>query len=153
MNFDVRVVNSVEEIGQQAWDRLSQGRPFSRYRWYRFGEAVLGDDPPVYIILFHEGEPVARASLWFMRELPMYLEPKILERMVEALLRRWPLVSCQVPFGGDPDLILPEPPLRDPALNLIAQIAREQARQRKASFLSFPYLEDHETRYPGWARA
>ncbi len=150
MNFDVQIANSVEEIGQQAWDHLSQERPFSRYRWYRFGEVVLDIDRPLYIVLFHKGEPVARASLWFMEELPMLLEPKLLERLVGAMLRRWPLVSCQVPFGGYSDLILPEPPLRDPALETIAENARRLAIQRKASFLSFPYLENHVTQYPGW---
>ena len=46
MEFDVQIVHSVEEIGQEAWDHLAGDRPFASYRWYRFGERVLADNVP-----------------------------------------------------------------------------------------------------------
>jgi predicted N-acyltransferase len=153
MSLDLRVVHSVAEIGQEAWDRLAGDRPFASYRWYRFGETVLAGDLPVYLLLYRSGEPVARATFWVRRNEPVPLGPGLLRRLVEALLRRWPLLICQAPLADASGLILPEPSLRGEALAIIARAAQEEAQRHRASFVPFVYLGPEEAACSGWPRA
>jgi len=150
MGFDVQIAHSVEEVGQEAWDRLAGDRPFASYRWYRFGEAVLADNLPIYIILSLDREAVARATFWLRRNEPVPMPAGPVRRLVEWLLRRWPLLLCQAPLADVPGLVLPDPPLRDEALAVIGQQALEQARHHGVSFVVFVYLEEVETRWAGW---
>jgi predicted N-acyltransferase len=60
--FDVQVAHSVEEVGQAAWDYLGDGQPFTSFRWYRFAEAALSSDQPIYVVLSRQGEPLASAD-------------------------------------------------------------------------------------------
>ena len=114
----VQVVHSVKEIGQETWDRLGQGRPFTGYRWYRYGEAVLADDVPVYILLSQGSEPLACGTFWLRGQEALPVESRMVRRIVEVMLRRWPALMCQSPIAGAAGLILPDPPLRDVALEL-----------------------------------
>jgi len=150
MSFDVQIAHSVTEIGPEAWDRLSGDRPFASYRWYRLGEVVLTDDRPIYVVLSLGGEPVGGAALRVTHSDQAAIQAGPLRALVRALLRRWPLLLCQAPFTGSSGLILPAPPLRDAALETIARIAQDQARQHRVSFLAFPYLEPYEASYAGW---
>ncbi len=151
MDFDVQIVQSVQEIGQEAWDRLGGGRAFTSYRWYRFGEAVLSDDTPVYIILSHRGEAVARATFWLTRQEALStISSKIIRGLVQAVIRHWPLLVCRSPLSTTSGLILPDPPLREVALKTIAQVAQEQARRYRASFSIFDYLENHQAEGMAW---
>jgi predicted N-acyltransferase len=151
--FDLQIAHSVQEVGQEAWDRLSGSQPFASYHWYRFGETVLTDDTPIYLILSHEGEAVARATFWLKRQEPLPISSTALRRLIEALLRRWPLLVCRSPLSSASGLILPEPPLRDLALKIIARCARELTQQYRTSFLLFDYLQHHETEWAGWPEA
>jgi len=153
MSFTVQIAHSVQEIGPEAWDRLSGNRPFASFRWYRYGEAALSDNTPIYIILSHSGQAIARATLWLRREEPIPLTSKLLRSTATALLRRRPLLLCQSPLANTSGLILPDPPLREAALTTIGQVALEQARQHKASFLAWVYLEPQEARLAGWPDA
>jgi predicted N-acyltransferase len=151
--YDVLIAHSVQEIGPEAWDRLAGDRPFASYRWYRFGEAVLADNLPIYLILSQDGEPVARATFWLRRNEPLPISSPVVRTMVEPVFRRWPLLVCQAPLADVCGLILPDPPLRDPALATIGQVAQDLVRRYRASFALFVYLEDDETRWPGWPPA
>ena len=152
MSLDVQIAHSVDEIGQQAWDRLGQGRPFTSYRWYRFGENVMDYTKPHYIIVYQQGEPVARATFWLTSRELMPLESNAMNNVLHFLLRHWPLLICQSPISSAAisGLILPEPPLRDEALALLATTARDLLDQLKGSFAIFSYLDEDETRLPGW---
>jgi predicted N-acyltransferase len=150
MDFEIQIVHSIQEIGQEAWDRLGGGRPFASYRWYRFGETVLADNTPIYVVLSRQGEPVARGTFWLRRREQLPLSSKIVRRLIEALLHRRPLLICQSPLVESPGLILPEPPLRDAALETIAQVALEQSQHHRASFLGYVYLKKQQAAYPGW---
>jgi predicted N-acyltransferase len=152
--FDIQVAHSVEEIGQEAWDRLGGGRPFASYRWYRYGETVLADDVPIYIVLSHQGEPVARGTFWLRRREQLPISSRIVRLLIETILSRWPLLTCQSPLLEASGLILPQDPtLRDRAVAIIAQVAQEQARGYRASFVACDYLEAHEARSAGWPDA
>lgn len=153
MSFEVQLAHSVREIGPEAWDRLSGGRPFTSYRWYSYGEAVLADNTPIYIILHHQGEPAARATFWLRRREALPIASRLARRAVEAILHRWPLLLCSTPLADASGLILPDPPLRDEALGVIAQVALDQARRHRVSFVGCAYLSEQEARQAGWPRA
>lgn len=150
MSLQVQVAHSVQEIGQEAWDRLAGDRPFARYRWQRFGERVLADNLPVYVVVWRRDEPVAGATFWLRHNEPVPLSSWLLRGGVARLMRRWPLLICQAPVADAPGLLLPEPPLRDEALGLIARQAAREARRLGASFSVFVYLDPAESRLPGW---
>lgn len=153
MDFNVQVVHSVEEIGQEAWDYLSAGRPFASYRWYRFGETVLTNDTPIYIVLSRQGKPVARATFWLRRQQPLYIESKFLRRLIQMILLHRPLLLCESPLAPSSGLVLPGSSLREAAVETIAQIAQDQARQHRACFLGCVYLEEDEAKCTGWPDA
>jgi len=150
MNFDLAVVHGVREIGQESWDHLGGGQPFASYRWYRFGETVLAGDEPVYIVLSQGDQAIARGTFWLKRQEPLPISLGAVRRLMQTLINRWPLLMCHSPLANAPGLILPDPPLRDAALETIAQAALEIARQKRASFVLFPHLERHETSRGGW---
>jgi len=150
VSFDLQFHSSVEEVGQEAWDRLSGDIPFASYRWYRFGEAVLQDDIPLYLILSSGGEPVARATFWLKRQETLPIASSVVRRLVATILRRWPLLVCRSPLSSTSGLVLPQPPMRDLALKTIIRQAWELAQQHRASLLLFDYLERQALDWPVW---
>ncbi len=153
MNLDIQIAHSVEQIGQAAWDYLAEGRPFSSYRWYRYGETVLADNKPIYVILSHHGEPVARATFWLRWREALPLSSRIVRRALEALIRRRPLLMCQAPVSDAPGMILPAGELREAALRVMAQVAQDQAHAYRASFLAWLYLQEYDAWCAGWPDA
>ncbi|MBN1284449.1 MAG: GNAT family N-acetyltransferase [Anaerolineae bacterium] len=150
MDFDVEIVHSAAEVGQEQWDRLGAGHAFASYRWYRFGEAVMAGETPIYIILSHSGEAVARATFWLARREPLPVASKMLRCLAQTALRRWPPMLCRSPLANISGLILPGPPLRDAAFRTLIRVAQEQARRHRASFLAFDFLEHDQARWPAW---
>jgi predicted N-acyltransferase len=152
VNFDIQIVHSVEEVGQEAWDQLGRERPFASYRWYRFGETVLIKDTPIYVILSLGGEPVARATFWLTSQEPVDTGPRIIVGYVLPLiLRRWPLLLCRSPLFGSSGLILPDDPqLHKAALETITQVAQDLARKYRVSFLVFDCLKQQEVEQLTW---
>jgi predicted N-acyltransferase len=150
MAFEVRVVHSIREIGQESWDRMAGRRPFASYRWYCLGETVLADNLPLYIVLFRQGEPRACGTFWLRREEPLPIPSGLLRRAVGSLLRRWPLMICQAPLVDASGLMLPDDCQRDEAVATIAGVAREQAQTHDASFVACIYLEPQEAYLAGW---
>jgi predicted N-acyltransferase len=149
--FDVEIAHSIKDIGRDAWDHLSQDRPFASYRWYRFGETVLADNVPFYIILSHHGEPVARGTFWLRSREQLSISSMVVRYLIETLLRHRPLLVCRAPLVDSSGLILPEEQaLREAALKIVSRVAQEQAQQFWASFLLFDYLGEEETQYAGW---
>ncbi len=151
--FDVQVARSVEEIGQAAWDRLGAGQPFASFRWYRFAEAALNSDQPIYVVLSRQGEPLARATFWLKRREYLPVTSKIAYHLLQTLIRVRPLLVCRSPLSSLSGLILPPPPLRDAAIATLATTAQEIARQHGVSFTLFDYLEAPEQQSSGWTDA
>jgi Acetyltransferase (GNAT) domain len=147
--FEIKTTCSVDEVGTEAWDSLSGGRPFQSARWYRYGEQVMAGCRPVYIILSHERRPVARGTFWQVRDEPIPVSAPV-RRWLTPILQRWPLLICRSPVSNSSGLILPEPPLREPALRMIAEAAARVLRRSGGSFLVFDYMEGSQTKLPGW---
>jgi|WetSurMetagenome_2_1015567.scaffolds.fasta_scaffold185072_2 hypothetical protein len=150
MDFTVQIAHSVDEIDRDAWEHLGAGRPFSSMRWYRFGEAVLKENPPTYIFLSHQGEPVARAAFWLNRQEWLPVTSKILRQGLEQLLKQWPLFVCETPLASMPGLILPDSPLHVKAIKDIASCASFLGKDQKASFTIFSYTQPEDARKKIW---
>ncbi|MBN1967097.1 MAG: hypothetical protein JW910_20755, partial [Anaerolineae bacterium] len=148
--FEVQVAHHVDEVGQPAWDALSDGQPFSSYRWYRFAEAVLGEALPVYIVLRQDGQPVARSTFWLQWEEPLPVPAGLTHRALKGLIRRWPLLICRSPLSSLPGLVLPPPPMQAEALRQMAEVALKLGRQHGASFIFYDYLEPGQLTLTGW---
>ncbi|HEX2906307.1 MAG TPA: GNAT family N-acetyltransferase [Phototrophicaceae bacterium] len=141
-NPDIRVMRRVAEIGQEQWDFLSQKMPFTSYHWYRFGETVLADDAPTYVTLDWDGEPVARATFWLTRKEPLPIKSSPLRSLARHAFYRAPLFFCRSPLAKAAGLILPaDKTLRRAAFEQLTQFGLQMARQSRASFVIFDYLE------------
>jgi predicted N-acyltransferase len=141
------IVHSVEAVGQAEWDRLSAGRPFASYRWYRFGETVMADCRPVYILVRRGGETIARATFWLVGNEPLPIESKTVRSALQAYLRRRPLLICRSPLAYLSGLILPEQNPEN-CLRLIVDTAKSALRGLKGSFLLFDFMEAGRDDWP-----
>lgn len=152
MRFDIQIAYGVQEIDQASWDHMGEGRPFTSYRWYRFAQAVLADEAPIYVILSYAGEPVARATIQVIRHEPIEVPVILAERGIAFLLRRWPLLSCRTPLANRSGLILPDDPqLRAVALQRMSEVMLELGQHHRASFMAFDYLGPQAMGWPWMA--
>jgi hypothetical protein len=150
MNFETVIVHRIEEIDPQVWDRLNQGQPFASHAWYRFGEKVLSNTSPIYILIKTGTEWIARASFWLTDDEPLPVQSGLLRNGLAAALARWPLLICRSPLAETSGLALPEPPLRGPAMAAIAAAARDSLRKGRGSFLLFDYLDGAQASWADW---
>jgi predicted N-acyltransferase len=150
IDFDIRIVHSVEEVDQAEWDALGGGKPFSSHRWYRYGEKTMSDCIPVYILLYQQDQLLARATFWVIRNEPLPLPPGPLRIAAQAILKRWPLFICRSPLSNSSGLALPDPPLRNAALAEISTIALRQAALHHSSMLAFDYLDPWTVENTKW---
>ena len=148
-DFEILTASCVDEVGAEAWDTLSAGRPFQSARWYRFGELVMEGCQPLYIILSVDQCPVARATFWLVRDEPL-VGSRYIRGLLHPVMQRWPLLICRSPLSNSSGLILPEPPLQAQAIRLIAETAFKAIQRLHASFLIFDYLEHIQTNWPDW---
>ena len=142
--LQVRTFFSIKEIDARAWDRLSGQLPFQSYNWYTFGERVLFDCLPVYLLVYEENNLVARASMWLIQNEPLPKMPRPVKWIIAALLKRWPLLICRSPLANTSGIIVEDNLRREAILATLTQAALEQARQRKASIVLFDFLTESE---------
>ncbi|HEX9839909.1 MAG TPA: GNAT family N-acetyltransferase [Anaerolineales bacterium] len=149
-NFSVRTAFSVHEIDAGAWNQLSDRKPFQSHRWYVFGEQVMSDCRPIYLLAYADDTLIARASLWLVRNEPV---PKMLgplRRVAVAMLKRWPLLICRSPLAYTTGLVLADETRRPEILSEFAKASLIVASQQRASFVIFDYLSQANTR--DWPR-
>jgi predicted N-acyltransferase len=146
--LDFQIAHSITEIDPESWDRLSAGRPFTSHQWYRYGEAVLADCEPIYLIVHQHGQPIARATFWRTPNEPLPIESALLRQTVQPLLKRWPLLICRSPLSSSSGLVLPAPPMREVAQAVIIAKATELLHEKGCSFLTFQYLPQEESDWP-----
>jgi len=148
-DFKTLIASSVDEVGAQAWDALSASRPFQNARWYRFGESVMENCQPCYVILKQGELPIARATFWRIRNEPLSVPPFI-RSILAPIFRHWPLFICRSPLSNSSGLILPEGEQQNDALTIIAEAASGELRKSRGSFIIFDYLDADQTECPGW---
>lgn len=139
-NLSVKTASSIHEMDAQLWNQLSAGKPFQSYEWYVYGEQVMSDCQPVYLLAYDGDTLVARASLWLMRNEPV---PKMLGRwrkVAAAIFRRWPLLICRSPLSYSTGLVFGDDSRRQDVLSEFAKTALHVAKKQRASFVIFDYL-------------
>ena len=143
-NLTIKTAQSINEINPQTWDKLSAGNPFQSHRWYQFGERVMHDCPPTYLLAYHEDELIGRAALWEIKNEPLPISPGIGRTLTESTLRRRPLLICRSPLSSTGGLILPEGALREETLNALSTAALNISRQNHCLALVFDFLNKAE---------
>ncbi|HSL30125.1 MAG TPA: GNAT family N-acetyltransferase [Anaerolineales bacterium] len=138
----IRVLNSIHEIEASSWDQLSGEEPFQSHRWYAFGERVMSDCRPVYVLAYDRDVLIARACLWLVRNesLPPKL-PEFLKRSISMLINRWPLLICRSPVANCSGLSLPDDERRAAILLRLTRSALTAGRQLGASIVLFDFLK------------
>jgi predicted N-acyltransferase len=73
-------------------------------------------------------------------QLPVLSKPT--RSVMQAALRRWPLLICRSPLAKTSGLLIPDnPQMAAPILNLITHTVRDFAANHGVSFMLFDYLE------------
>ncbi|HKJ37794.1 MAG TPA: hypothetical protein VJ972_03390 [Anaerolineales bacterium] len=148
-NIQVQVHKSIQEIDPKIWDQIAATRGFQSHRWYTFGERVMHDCPPTYLVAWDGDKPVAGAAFFKIKNEPLPL-PKIARQFMSSILKRRPLLVCRSPLADTSALLLPGEPLRDDALSAIAQVAQNEFKEQRCSFLVFDFLLTEQLKYPSW---
>jgi predicted N-acyltransferase len=149
-NFNLRTYQQIAGIDPGLWDGAAPGQPFGSHRWHSFAETVMADCRPFYILVF-DGERLAgRAAFYLVPSEPLPLEPIFLRGFAQKFFRRWPLMIGRVPFAGLSGIVLPEGVARAQVLGQVAAAARRQAREWRASFVFFDFVEKELAGAAGW---
>lgn len=141
----MQVAHSVTEVNETAWNELSTGRPFQSHRWYAFGERVMSDCKPFYLLAFQEGKLIGRATLWEIHNEPLPAPPGMGRAILGAILRRYPLLVCRSPLSNASGLILPSDSLRGGVLGAICESALSLSKQTRSLALMFDFLSKQES--------
>jgi predicted N-acyltransferase len=139
-NLRVKTASSIHEIDAELWNQLSDGKPFQSYQWYVFGEQVMSDCQPIYLLAYEGEVLIARASLWLVRNEPV---PKMLGQMrkpATTIFKRWPLLICRSPLSYTTGLMFADESRRQDILSEFTKTALCLARKQRASFIIFDYL-------------
>lgn len=145
----VQAYKSIQEIDPEIWDQIAATRGFQSHRWYTFGERVMHDCPPTYLIAWDGDKPIASAAFFKIKNEPLPL-PKIARQFMSSILKRRPLLICRSPLADTSALLLPGEPLRDDAHSAIAQAAQDEFKEQRCSFLVFDFLLTEQLKYPSW---
>ena len=145
----VKTYKGIEEIPLETWNTVAANRGFQSHSWYSFGERVMHDCPPTYLIAWDGDHPIASAALFKIKNEPLPL-PKVARQFMSSVLKRRPLMMCRSPLADTSALLLPGEPLRDEVLPLLASAAQDEFKKQRCSFLVFDYLLTEQLKYPSW---
>ncbi len=145
-DFSIKVANTIHDIDAATWDRLSAGRPFQSHRWYAFGERVMSDCPPTYLLVLEGTELIARACLWLVRNEPLPLPPG-LRAGFRYILQNHPLLICRSPLSDSTGLIFAENSSQE-AKCLLVDAAQKEVKRQRASFLLFDFMDAAQNAWP-----
>jgi hypothetical protein len=147
--LSVKTHKSTSEIPPELWDQIAAGRGFQSHGWYTFGEQVMHDSPPTYLIAWDGDQPIASAALFKIKNEPLPL-PKVARQFMSSVLKRRPLLMCRSPLADTSALLLPGEPRRDEVLPVITNAAQDEFKKQRCSFLVFDYLLTEQLKYPSW---
>lgn len=145
----IQTAKSILEIDPQIWDQIAANRGFQSHRWYAFGEKVMADCPPTYLVAWDGDTPLGCAALFKIKNEPLPL-PKIARQFMSSILKRRPLLICRSPLADTSALLLPGEPLRDDVHFALAQAAQSEFKEQRCSFLVFDFLLTEQLNYKSW---
>jgi predicted N-acyltransferase len=145
-NLTIKTAKSIMEINEQDWDKLSAGKPFQSRRWYQFGERVMNDCEPIYLLAYRGDALIGCAALWKIHNEPILTSSRVGSALLQLILRRWPLLICRSPLSSTAGLILPpDEPLRSETLKALSETALNVSRQNQGLALIFDFLSKRES--------
>jgi len=147
--LQVQVHKSIQEIDPKIWDQIAATRGFQSHRWYTFGERVMHDCPPTYLVAWDGDKPVASAAFFKIKNEPLPL-PKVARQFMSSILKRRPLLVCRSPLADTSAMLLPGEPMRDNALSALALSAQNEFKEQRCSFLVFDFLLTEQLKYKSW---
>ncbi len=143
--IDIQIADSVKEIDAREWNNLSAGLPFQSHTWYLFGEQVMTDCEPMYLLAYRDGELLGRGCFWVIRNEPLPQYAGMWRVILKPILRNWPLLICRSPLSYTSGLVLPnDSSVRKEITRLFVEAALAQGHKKKCSFLLFDYLSKGE---------
>ncbi|HEY9153031.1 MAG TPA: GNAT family N-acetyltransferase [Anaerolineales bacterium] len=142
----VEIVRSLHDFDPVKWDSFSAGRAFQSYRWYQFGERVMGDCPLTILLVRNGDRLVARATLWLIQNEPLPL-PIGLRVGFRYFLQNHPLLICRSPLSDSNGLILADN-LDQESKRLLQMAAQDELKRQHASFLLFDFMNAIENAWP-----
>lgn len=104
----------------------------------------MHDCEPVYLLAYQNQELIGRAALWTIRDEPLPIRPGAGRAILQAILRRWPLLICRSPLSNTTGLVLPPGPFGEEALRAMTRSALAVSSQRHCLFLLFDFLNREE---------
>ncbi len=143
----MKVVHHVREVDADTWDDLSGEMPFQSHHWYQFGEQVMEDCEPFYVLVFQGPRLVGRAALWKVRNEPLPKMPALLRTSLSALFRVSPLLICRSPLAFTHGVALADDLDPAPILSALSTCAMEIAREQSCSFVLFDYLKTSDAEH------
>jgi len=143
--INIRIANSISEIDATEWNNLSSDLPFQSHSWYAFGERVMGDCEPIYLLAYLHGKLLGRGCFWVIRNEPLPQYAKRWRFVLKPMLQKWPLLICRSPLSYTSGLVLPEDMvMRKEVIDLFVHTALAQGHQKGCSFLLFDFLSKEE---------
>lgn len=147
-HINIQTASSIHDIDPAVWDGLGGTLPFQSRAWFVFGERVMADSSPTYLLAYQAGIPVGRAVFWLIRNEPLPLPPGLLRRVIMSALRKWPLFICRSPLANTSAVFISKGVDRKAVLSALTEAALTEGRRRGASIVLFDFLEVSEAQ--GW---
>jgi predicted N-acyltransferase len=137
--------NTINQIDSGIWDDLSAGMPFQSHAWHQFGEKVLADCLPIYLLAYQNEALIGRAVFWITRNEPLPKSVGWLRMVLLPILRTYPLLICRSPIAQTSGLLIS--PKVDDSRDVVAALidaALVHGRQKKCSALVLDYLSQSQ---------
>jgi predicted N-acyltransferase len=145
-HIKIQVFQRISDIAQDDWDKLSKDSPFQSHRWYQYGERVMSDCQPRYLLACQNDLIIGRAALWKIDNEPLPKMPAPIKQAIVAAIRKWPLLICRSPLSFTHGFVVADDVARNEVLSAISEYALKTAREEKVSFLIFDYLNTTDMR-------
>ncbi len=119
---------------------------FTSWNWYQYGEIVLANSQPLYIVVEEDARPVARATFWVKRADALPIASNLLYHSMNAVFSRWPLLICQSPLASVSGLLLPDGSEQEEVFGLLMDQASIAAQEVGASFLVLDFISEQQAK-------
>jgi predicted N-acyltransferase len=139
-HLKIRSFQQISDIDQADWDKLGNGGPFQSHCWYRYGERVMDDCRPTYLLAYTDNLLVGRAALWEIHNEPLPKMPLPVKKVLLTAIQKWPLLICRSPLSFTGGIVVANGINRREILSALAMCALKTASEQKSSFLIFDYL-------------
>lgn len=145
--ISIKIHHSIHDINASDWDALSVGRPFQSHAWYGFGEKVMEDCEPVYILAYDRNRLAGRASFWVVHNEPLPQYAGMWRPLLKAILNAWPLLICRSPLANTSGILIlaEDESLHNAIFSRIMDAALEAGHRKKCFAVILDYLPKNQS--------